>query len=304
MDAARPTPPGHERHQRRDRRGHHGHQTHQAAHLEAARNPVLHRRSLGITHIARRRKPDRPDQRNQNRAQRSRPPLRMGARSPRQEPRRQQETRHREQRRRPRKARRRTKQQAHEHNQKRAEQRRNHPVRHSVGHRRTADDGNPQVSAQRQRVTWRRVVHPRVRTQRQVADHRHNRRDGPAREGRLHARQDAAGPPPGHGDTDRRPARHVGGRRPSGTGYFSDALAHRPMVTESARGRDAARRPRADSGCDVIARGSRARSAPSAKECDPRARPRPRAPPPSRQPYPTSRTRSRQRAPWSCPRGP
>ena len=265
---------------------------------------MLHRRRIMIARKTRNHEPHRPNQRNEDRPDRARPPLRAHTRRARQEPRRQHETRNREERRRPRKTGRRAQQNPHENNQQRPDQRRNRPVGHSPRRRRSTHHRDPQVAAQAQRVTRRRVVHPRVRTQRQVADHRHNRRDGPAREGRLHARQDAAGPPPGHGDTDRRPARHVGGRRPSGTGYFSDALAHRPMVTESARGRDAARRPRADSGCDVIARGSRARSAPSAKECDPRARPRPRAPPPSRRPYRTNRTRSRPRDPWSCPRGP
>ena len=265
---------------------------------------MLHRRRIMIARKTRDHEPHRPNQRNEDRPDRARPPLRTRTRRARQEPRRQHETRNREKRRRPRKTGRRAQQNPHENNQQRPNQRRNRPVGHSPRHRRSTHHRDPQVAAQAQRVTRRRVIHPRVRTQRQEGEHRHNRRDRPAREGRLDTGQDAARPPFRDSNTDSRAVSDVSRRGPPGAGYFSDALAHTPMVTESARGRDAARRPRADSCCDVSARESRARSAPSAKECAPRARPRPRAPPPSRQPYPTSRTRSRQRAPWSCPRGP
>ena len=257
-----------------------------------------------ITRIARGDEPDRADQRDQHTANRARPPMRMNTRGPRQEPRGQQEARHGKQRGAARETSRRAQQEPHKNNQQSAHQRRDRTIVHVPRNRRAANDGGPQVATQAERVTRRRVIHPRVRAQRQVGDHREHRDQTPPREGRLNAREHTARPPLRDGHTDRRSIRHVRGRGSPGAGYFSDALAHRPIVSESARGRDAARRPRADLCCDVSARGSRARSAPSARGCDPRARPRPRAPPPSRQPCRTSRTRSRPRGPWSCPRGP
>ncbi len=261
-------------------------------------------RGLIVARIPRRNEPHRSDQRNQNRAERARPPVRIDARRARQQPGGEKKTRHREQRRAARETSRVTQQEPHQHDQQGAHQRRNRAVMHSPNHRRSANDSGPQVTTQAESIARRRVIHPRVRTQRQVRDHRDDRDQRPARKGCLNTREHTARPALRDGHTDRRSIRHVRGRGPPGAGYFSDALAHRPIVSESARGRDAARRPRADLCCDVSARGSRARSPPSAKECDPRARPRPRAPPPSRQPYRTNRTRSRPRGPWSYPRGP
>ncbi|SIA92594.1 Uncharacterised protein [Mycobacteroides abscessus subsp. abscessus] len=304
LNARHAAPPRNERDDRGNERGsredHHG----QATQLQAARNPMLHRRGLVVARIARGNEPHRADQRDQHAADRARPPMRVNTRSPRQKPRRQQEARHGKQRGATRITRRRPQQNPHQHDQQSAHQRRDRTIVHVTHDRRAANDGGPQVPAQAERVARRRVIHPRVRAQRQVGDHREHRDQTPAREGRLDSREDTPRPAPRDSHTDRRSIRHVRGRGSPGTGYFSDALAHRPIVSESARGRDAARRPRADLCCDVSAKGSRARSAPSAKECAPRARPRPRAPPPSRQPCRTSPTRSHPRGPSSCPRGP
>ena len=257
-----------------------------------------------VARIARGDEPHRADQRDQHAADRARPPMRVNTGSPRQEPRGQQETGHSKQRGTARVTRRRPQQNPHQHDQQSTHQRRDRTIVHVTHDRRAADDGGPQVATQAERVARSRVIHPRVRAQRQEGDHREHRDQTPACEGRLDTCEHTARPALRDGHTDRRSIRHVRGRGSPGAGYFSDALTHRPIVSESARGRDAARRPRADLCCDVSERESRARSAPSARGCDPRARPRPRAPPPSRQPCRTSRTRSRPRGPWSCPRGP
>ena len=162
LDATRTTPARHQRDHRRSGSRDHRHQTHEATHLEATGNPMLHRRSLRITRITGHHEPTRPDERNQNRADRARPPLRMNPRRTRQKPRGQEEPGHRKQRRRPRKPRRRTQQKPHKEDQQRTKKRRNHTVRHSPVHRRTPQGRHPQVTAQRQRITRQRVTHPRV----------------------------------------------------------------------------------------------------------------------------------------------
>ena len=301
LDPSHPTPTSHKRNNRGNERRARKHRHGQAPQLQATRNPVLHRRSLMIARIPRRNKPHRANQRNQHAANSARPPVRMSARRTREQPGRQKKTGHSKQRRTARETSRIAQQEAHKDDQQRARQRRDRTVMHSPNHRRTANDSRPQVATQAERVARRRIIHPRIRAQRQIGDHRAHRDERPAREGCLNTRDHSACPPLRDSNTDRRPIRHVRGRSPPGSGYFSDALAHRPIVSESARGRDAARRPRADSCCDVSARESLERSAPSVKECGPRARPRPRAPPPSRQPCPTNRTRSHPRGPSSYP---